>query len=472
MLPPLTPQARDGPIPVSFPQSRLWLVRRLHLVRTVGPEMPFEWQLTGKLDAAALARAFAELSRRHEILRTHFQVVNGMPRQVIAESNEARPDSSGVRLESVDLSHLTAFRQQAALRMLRQQEAFHRFDLASGPLMRVRLITFSDQHHVLLLKTHHIIYDGWSHWVLLRELSALYYTFARGECRSPLPDLPVQYADYAIWQRSWLRGSVVEHELEYWARRLMELPTLQLPTDRARPERASFAGARLAVEIPRQLSSDLRELARRARVTLYMVLLAGFQVLLSRCSGQSRIAVGSPTAGRVHPDTEGLIGFFVNTLVLCADIPADASFQTLLEQTRQVTLDAAAHQHVPLEKLILEFARGRAGAGQPFFQAQLIWQNFPTPQLLLPELTAVPCGGERLTARYDLTLELADLLGRLSGHLSYATDLFEARTIERLRTQLLGLFATIVANPTRRLAELLTDDNFHPRTTGLGTGSR
>jgi hypothetical protein len=452
ILPPLGPQCRDDPLPVSFAQSRLWLVKRLHLVRPVGPKMPFEWQLSGKLDRAALSHAFFELFRRHESLRTCFRVVDGTPYQHIG-----CPDRAS--LPTIDLTGLDAQRQASAVERLRQREGLTAFDLARGPLLRAQLLVLSEEQSVLLMKVHHLIYDGWSHGVLLRELSVLYTAFARGETRSPLPELTVQYADYAIWQQGWLKGEIVERQLHFWRQRLLGLAALRLPTDHPRPHRASFAGARLPLEISNELTAALRGLARNERVTLYMVLLASFQLLLSRWSGQTDIAVGSPTAGRIHPKTEPIIGFFVNTLVMRTDSSGDPSFCALLARVKQVTLDAHTHQHVPFERLIIECAGKRDPSRHPLCQVQFVYQNLPWVNLELPGLVARPAGGERFTARYDLTLELQDLPGGLCGNLGYATNLFEAPTIDRFRRQLQRLLEAIVTDPLRRISTFALGDS-------------
>lgn len=436
---PLEPAPRDGPAPVSLAQSRLWLVKRLGLSRATGPSTPFEWQLLGKLDPAALARSFSELSHRQEGLRTRFQIIDGIAYQLA--------DGPAARLRLIDLTGLDEHRQATLVRDARRQQALTGFDLARGPLLRAQLVMLSEHHNVLLLKMHHIIYDGWSFGVLVRELSGLYTAFARGELRSPLPALPIQYADYAIWQRKWLRGKLFTDQMRYWKGQLAGLPALHLPTDHPRPPRPSFEGARVPLTIGDELTQALRGLARRERVTLYMLLLAALQLALSQWSGQTDIAVASPTAGRIHRKTEAIIGFFLNVLVMRTDLSGDPSFRTLLSRVRQVTLEADAHQHVPFERLITQLVSERDPSRHPLCQVQFNCQNLSVPTLEFPGVTARAMAAERLTERYDLTLDLTEAPERLYGYLGYATDLFEAITIERFGRQLVGVLEAVVRDP-------------------------
>src|SRR4029077_2039241 len=279
---------------------------------------------------------------------------------------------------------------------------------------------------------HHIISDGWSMGVLRRELGLLYAAFAQGR-PSPLPELAVQYADYAVWQRGWLQGEVLEQQLSYWRGWLSGAPAaLELPTDRPRPVTPSFRGARLPVVLPAELSAALVELGRRHGVTLYMVLLAAFQLLLSRWSGQPDVVVGSPIAGRTHRQTEGLIGFFVNTLVLRAQLHEDPSFGELLAQVKETALGAYAHQDVPFEKLVAELQPERELSRQPLFQVIFALQNVPRETLDLPGLRLRPMQQGQGAAKFDLFLQLTETPDGLAGSMEYATDLFDAATVERL----------------------------------------
>ena len=393
--------------------------------------------LSGRLNPQALSRALAEITSRHESLRTRFRTpLAGLPCQII-------DPPARLEVPNVDLSRMRELDRQMEVHRLTEQEAGEAFDLETGPLLRLKLLKLTTYEHVLFAKVHHIVFDGWSLGVLLRELSVLYATFAQG-MSTPLPELPVQYADYAVWQRRWLTGAFFEQQLRYWKSRLAGLRPLDLPTDFARPQIRNFTTARIPVALPSPLTAALRMVGRRESATLYMVLLAAFQLLLFRWSGQMDIAVGSLVAGRVHSKTEALIGFFVNILVMRVEIPSDGEFRTLLARVRQVALEAYAHQFVPFERLVLELQARHDRARHPLFQVLFVLQNTPLARLELPEIRATVSPGERRTARYDLTLELSeDSGGGLTGYLGYATDLFDVRTVSRFETQFRELAGTI-----------------------------
>ena len=438
-LPPLERQPRGGTVPVSYNQQRLWLLRRLRLVKTVGDESPAKLQLSGKLDVGALGRALEEIIARHDILRTCFQVIEGAAFQIIDTAGRIRP-------RIIDLSDLHASARQAATSRLLEEEAQCHFDLSRGPLFRATLIRSSEEEHLLLFKIHHMVFDGWSWNVLLHELGVLYAAFAAGADRAPLPELPVQYADYSLWQRGWLRGEVLRRELRYWKKRLHGLQALRLPTDRPRPRAPSFKGARLPCEFPRELVSDLRSFARRERATFYMVILTALQVLLARWSGQTDIAVGSLVAGRIHRKTEALIGFFLNIVTIRTDLSEALSFCGVLAQVRKSVLEAHDHQHVSFERVLQALGLDPQPAQHPVFQVMFVLQNTPAVTLDLPGVSARFSHGVRLTARYDLTLELREADNGVSGHLDYATDLFDGATVERFCRQLRALLEAIVKN--------------------------
>ena len=303
----------------------------------------------------------AELVRRHEVLRTRFESVEGQPFQLIDPPER-------FELHREDLSQQPAQQLQAEVQRRIEAEVRERFDLQRGPLFRASLLRLSDAEHVLLVTMHHVVSDGWSMGILMRELSSLYAAYREGR-PSPLAELPVQYADYALWQRGWLQGAALHRQLEYWRSQLAGAPAaLELPTDRPRPAVASFKGAMLRIAIPKEISEALAELARQHNATLFMTVLAAFQVLLSRYTGQRDIVVGSPIAGRTHRQTEGLIGFFVNTLVLRTRVFGQLSFVQLLEQVKESTLGAYAHQDIPFEKLVAELHPQRDLSRQPLFQ--------------------------------------------------------------------------------------------------------
>ncbi|WP_147333293.1 condensation domain-containing protein, partial [Archangium gephyra] len=342
-LPPLVPAPRSGPLPLSFAQQRLWFLDQLEPDSPLY-NLPAAIRLEGTLDLAALRHGFQELVRRHESLRTTFRSEAGQPLQVIAPS-------VSFPLELIELSGVPSEQREAEVLRLAQEDAQRPFNLSTGPLFRTHLLRLSANEHVLLLNMHHIISDGWSSGVLVRELAALYEAHLQGK-PAALPELAVQYADYALWQRQW-RSEVLEQQLSYWSKQLAGMPqALELPTDKARPPVQSFRGASIPVVLSKPLSEKLEQLCEREGVTPFMALLAAFQLLLSRYSGQEDIAVGSPIAGRQQAELEGLIGFFVNTLVLRSRVDARASFRSLLSQVRSTTLDAFEHQDVPFEKLV------------------------------------------------------------------------------------------------------------------------
>jgi amino acid adenylation domain-containing protein/thioester reductase-like protein len=429
-----------GSVPLSYAQERLWFLDQMGLVGAVY-NMPLALRLSGELHEGALERSFSELVRRHEVLRTRFEVQHGVPHQLI---DAPKP----FLFYRVDLSNMTDAKQrEQQLRERMQREQLHRFNLSEGPLMRVVLVRLDNFEHALLITMHHIVSDGWSIRVIVRELSELYAAYVHGE-PSPLPDLEVQYADYAIWQREWLQGDRLRTQLKYWSERLAGAPPqLQLPIDRPRPALESFKGRTLSFELPATLSKALKQLGRRAGATLFMVALAAYQVLLSRWSGQRDIVVGSPIAGRRSHEVEGLVGFFVNTLVLRSDVSPDLTFCQLLERVKEMTLGAYAHQDLPFEELVKELRPERDLTRQPIFQVWLALQNFPEEHLELPGLTWTRTDAEWLNTHFDLALYLVDSPDRLSGIFEYATDLFEAGTIARMARHFRTLLEGIAADP-------------------------
>ncbi|MEO5732000.1 MAG: condensation domain-containing protein, partial [Byssovorax sp.] len=443
--PPLVRAPRDGELPLSFAQQRLWFLDQLE------PESPLynlraAVRLLGALDVDALAQSLQEIVRRHEGLRTTFAGVDGRPGQVIAEQ-------LALTVPVVDLRALAATAQEAELRRLTADDGERPFDLARGPLLRATLLRLQEQEYVLLFAMHHIVSDGWSIGVVVRELTALYEAFQAGH-PSPLPELPLQYADYAVWQRQWLEGEVLEAQLAYWKKQLGGLPVLQLPTDRPRPAMQTFHGALAHLRLPKELCTALTALSRREGVTLFMTLLATFQLLLQRYSGQDDIVVGSPIAGRTHAETEGLIGFFVNTLVLRTDLSGEPTFTELLGRVREVTLGAYAHQDVPFEKLVEALQPERDLSRSPLFQVMLTLQNTSLPALELAGVKLQPIDVAWTTAKFDLELSLEEAEGGLVGTLNHNTDLFDPATAARLLGHFRLLLEAIAIAPARRLAEL------------------
>lgn len=438
-------RATASPSPPSFAQSRLWFLDQFE-PGSSAYNIPSAVRLEGLLDVGALEAALNALVARHEALRTHFGVVAGDPVQVIAADLK-------VPLPVDDLGSLPEAEREARLQKQLQSEAGTPFDLAQGPLLRARLLRFEEQAHVLVLTLHHIISDGWSTGVLMRELSALYAACCRGES-SPLPALPIQYADYAIWQRGWLQGDVLEKQLSYWREQLNDLPVLDLLTDRPRPAMQSFRGAQVHLDLPAALTEGLETLSQRAGMTLFMTLLATFQLLLQRYSGQDDIVVGSPIAGRNKVEIEGLIGFFVNTLVLRTELSGDPTFVELLGRVRKVSLGAYEHQDLPFDRLVGELQPKRDLSRNPLFQVMFILHNTPRVELDLPGLNTRLQPVQRVAAKFDLTLSVIRKPHGLQGVMEYNTDLFDAVTIECMSNHFSNLLESIVSNPDQQISKL------------------
>jgi amino acid adenylation domain-containing protein len=447
--PPIRQASRQGASPLSFAQERLWFLDRL-LPGTSAYNESLSLRLEGALDAAALERALVEIVRRHESLRTRFAEVDGRPVQVVAPSG-----LSG--LPRVDLSALAPEAGEAALARLRGEQARQGFDLQRGPLVRLALVRLGAASHALLATLHHIVFDGWSTGVLVRELTALYGAFAAGR-PSPLPEPRLQYADFAAWQRAWLAGEELERQLAFWRQQLANAAALELPADRPRPAVQRFRGGKLGVRLPAALAADLRRLAQASSATLYMVLLAGFQALLGRLSGQTDVVVGSPVASRDRAETEGMIGFFVNMLVLRGDLSGDPEFATHLGRVRATALAAFAHQALPFEKLVDELQPDRDLARNPLFQVAFQVVNTPGDPPRLPGLELRLAGGgagaEGAAAKFDLDVAFWESAGGLGGSIAYDRDRFDPASVQRLAAQLIRLLAAAVADPGARLSAL------------------
>ncbi|TSC19379.1 condensation domain-containing protein, partial [Corallococcus sp. Z5C101001] len=429
--------------PLSFAQQRLWFIDQLE-PGTALYNMPVAVRLEGTLHQDVLERALREVTRRHEALRTTFAEENGQPIQVI------HPDMN-LMLDQVDLTGSEARERMSLARQRITQETLKPFDLLRGPLLRALLVKLDTQEHVLLVTMHHIVSDGWSQGVLVREVSALYAAFAEGR-PSPLPELSVQYADFAVWQRQELQGAVLQREVDYWKQKLSGAPpALELPTDHPRPAVRGNAGATQVFHWPQALAEGLRELAKRESASLYMVLLAGWQALLSRYSGQEDISVGSPIAGRVRPEVEGLIGFFVNTLVLRTQLEDGLSFRGLLKQVRETVLEAQDHQQLPFEKLVEALQPQRDRSHTPLFQTLLALQNVPVGEARLPGMSLKPVALEGRTSKFDLSVFFMETADGLSGGLEYSTELFESATVRRMVEHLRVLLEGVLAHPETRV---------------------
>ncbi|HEY0735279.1 MAG TPA: amino acid adenylation domain-containing protein, partial [Herpetosiphonaceae bacterium] len=449
---PLVPVDRTRPLPLSFAQQRLWFLDQFEPNSSLY-SIPSVLRITGRLDLPAFERSINTIIDRHEILRTTFagwsqdgaSIADGEPVQVIAPPTP-------LEVPVVDLRHLPAEERETTARALAQQEMLQPFDLQAGPLLRVQLLQLDAAEYMLLLNMHHIISDGWSVGVMVDELGQLYSAYMRG-AEPSLPALPIQYADYAVWQRQWLQGDVQERQLRYWIAQLGSesprgaVPLLDLPTDRPRPAAQTFAGTSLTFMLPQPLVDALTALSQREQVTPFMTLLAAFQVLLYRYSGQNDIAVGTPIAGRTRREIEPLIGFFINTLVLRTDLSGAPAFRELLQRVRQVTLGAYEHQDIPFEMLVETLQPTRQLSHNPLFQVMFALQNTPVQTLDLPDLRLSPVDLETTTAKTDLLLEIVPIGETLTAVIGYNTDLFDRDTIERMMTHYRTLLESIVASP-------------------------
>jgi amino acid adenylation domain-containing protein len=446
--PPLVPVPRTGGIQLSFAQQRLWFLDQLQ-PGSAAYNIPSPVRLTGDLQAGALEAALSAIVRRHEALRTVFERgargEDGEPVQKILPA-------VSVPLPVVDLSALVASGPEA--QRLAMEEAQRPFDLAHGPLLRALRVTRGERQHDLLITLHHVVSDGWSMGVLVRELTELYAAGVTGR-PSPLPELPVQYADFAVWQRRRLSGAFLEAELDHWRQRLAGAPSaLELPTDRPRPAVQTFRGATLDFVLPSRLLTRLRGFVRQRRATLFMGLLAAFQMLLARRTGQPDVSVGSPIAGRTHTQTEGLIGFFANTLVLRTRLDGGPGIGELLERVRETTIAAYAHQEVPFERLVELLQPERNLGRTPLFQVMLALQNAPPGALEAPGLRLEPLLVDSGTAKFELTVTMTEAGGELNGAAEHNRDLFDVATVRRLLAGWEVLLDAALAEPERDVFEL------------------
>jgi amino acid adenylation domain-containing protein len=440
----IQPVDRTLDLPLSFAQTRLWFLDRLDR-SSATYNIPVALELNGELNIVALERSILEIVRRHEILRTSFQLVGDTPVQIIVE-----PPESIVSI--VDFRSIPVAEQASKVQQLAETEAQQPFDLARS-LLRVTLLQLSDRSYVLLVTMHHTISDGWSMGVFIQELTALYAAYCAQQ-PSPLPELAIQYADFAHWQRQWLTGDVLQTQLNYWRQLLTGAPPLlELPT-RPRPSIQTFRGKTQEFQIDRDLTDKIKALSQQSGSTLFMTLMAAFATLLYRYSGQSDIVIGSPIANRNREELEPLIGFFVNTLVLRTQLQGNPSFLELQARIKDMTLDAQDHQDLPFEKLVEELQPKRSLSYTPLFQVMFVLGNTPMQELSLPGLTLKPLDLENVNAKFDLTLSIAETEVGLEGAWEYNTDLFDQATIERMSGQFHTLLAGIVTNPQLSVAQL------------------
>ncbi|WP_344681211.1 amino acid adenylation domain-containing protein [Saccharopolyspora taberi] len=440
--PPIPVADRNGPLPLSFAQQRLWFLDQLSPGEATY-NVPGMVRLSGAVDLDGLRWALDQVVMRHESLRTRFAGTDDAPVQVVETAGRA-----GIEVAE-ELGASEEYVREWARRQARRS-----FDLQRGPLFRVSVLRVAPDEWLLVVVLHHSVSDGWSLGVLLRELSVLYGDYVAGR-QSSLPELPVQYADFAVWQREWLDGDVLESQLEYWRSQLSGAPAgLSLPTDRPRTGQESRGGAQLPVSWDAEFVEGVRGVARRSGATVYMTVLAAFQVVLGRFAGTEDVVVGSPVAGRTRPELEGLIGFFVNTLVMRTDLSGSPSFDEVLRRVRETSLEAYAHQDVPFERLVEDLAPPRDVGRTPLFQVMFVLQNAPAGDLELNDVEVQALPVSTATAKFELTLSLGEVAGGIEGYLEYDTGLFDPGTAQRLITAVEQVLAAVIADPARPVKSL------------------
>ena len=446
-LPPITIADRSQPLPLSFAQQRLWIIDQLN-PGSAAYNIPEAVRLEGALNLDALERVINEIVRRHEVLRTRIEMEADEPAQVIDEWEPRR-------LEIVDLTSLPPDIRGEEVSRRTMEEAEAVFNLSRGPLLRVKVLKLEEEEHVLLYTMHHIVSDAWLTGIMIGEVEALYRAFSAGK-ESPLEELPIQYADFAVWQRSWLQGEVLENQLAYWRRQLAgKLPVLELPTDRPRPARQSYSGALHLRLLPTALSDSLKAFSLKRHCTLFMTLMAAFKTLMYYLAGQTDICVGTDIANRNHAGTEKLIGFFINQLALRTQLSPNLNFEELLRRVREVILEAFAHQDLPFEKLVEALNPDRDESRTPLFQVKMALHNADDEELSLPGLRLSSIGTVVSAAKFDLLLNLTDADDGLIASLQYNTDLFEERTSARILNRFHTLLERILERPDARLQELV-----------------
>ncbi|HLL48435.1 MAG TPA: condensation domain-containing protein, partial [Longimicrobiaceae bacterium] len=446
-LPPIEAGERGERLELSFAQQRLWFLDRMEGAGAAY-HIPSGLRLAGALGRSALGRALDRIVARHEALRTTFVERDGVPVQRIAPAGE-----SCFPLAEHDLrGHAAA---EAELQRLSAEEAEAPFDLERGPLARGRLVRLGEAEHALLVSMHHIVSDGWSMGVFVEELSALYAAFVQGR-GDPLPELAVQYADYAAWQRRWMAGEVLREQAGYWRATLAGVPELlEVPADRARPARQDYAGGVVPLTLEAELTAGLKALGRGAGTTPFMTLLGGWAALLGRLTGQEDLVVGTPTANRGRREVEGLIGFFVNTLALRVELSGSPTVGELLGRVKERALGAQQHQDLPFEQVVELVRPARSLAHGPLVQVMFVWQNAPRGKLELPGLTLAPLqASPPATAKYDLSLKLYEADGAITGGVEYASSLFDRATVERYARHLRTLLAAMAADAGERVDRL------------------
>ncbi|HTR47809.1 MAG TPA: condensation domain-containing protein, partial [Verrucomicrobiae bacterium] len=431
--------------PISLAQRRLWFLDQL-LPGSPAYNIPVSLRLRGDLNVSALQRAFDEIVARHESLRTTFAQQGGEPVQVVAPTGS-------MAITRADFKKLAAEESEAEARRLLGEEGLRGFDLQHGPLLRALLIALGERDHVLCVTMHHIVTDGRSLQVLVQELSALYDAFSR-DLPSPLPPLPIQYADFTLWQQEWLGTGELDEQLAYWKQQLNGVTPLRLPTDRIRPAEPSSRGGRVEFSLPAEVADKLRSLSQKENATLFMTLLAAYQVLLCRHSDEADICVGSPIANRSRSELDGLIGFFANTLALRGDLSGDPTFREFLQRIRKMTLEAYRHQDVPFEKLVQELQPDRDLSRNPLFQASFSLEQDFSHDLKLANLAFAPFAADIVSTHFDLEAHFVDSPQGISGSLVYSSELFDAETARRMADHFCALLESIAASPDQHVSQL------------------
>jgi hypothetical protein len=445
---PLIPKRSDLRSAIlSFAQQRLWFLYQLE-PGSATYNIPAAVRIEGMLPPTILTQSIGEIIRRHEALRTNFVKQDGEAFQIIHSANDWQ-------MTTIDLQALPASERETEIQRLAVAEASKPFDLTTDSLIRATLLVLSDSEHVLLLTMHHIVSDGWSMGIFIQEIATLYLAFAQGQ-PSPLPELPIQYADFAVWQRQWLEEEILTKQLLYWKKQLTGFtPLVKLPASRSRPSVQSYRGASYKFGLSKELTQGLNKLSHEENATLYMTLLAAFMTLLYRYSNQEDIVVGSPIANRDRIEFEDLIGLFLNTLVLRGDLSGNPSFRELILRVREITLAAYNHKDIPLEKLVQELGLERDLSYSPLFQVWFALQNLPKTVIELLDLTLKPLEVANETVKFDLELFVYEEMESLSTCFNYNTDLFDETTISQMAHDFEILLMVTIENPDIQLKEIV-----------------
>nr|WP_240326536.1 condensation domain-containing protein [Pseudomonas syringae] len=454
---------RSGRLPLSFSQQRLWFLDHLDHAAGAAYHLPMALRLTGSLDTAALEATLDRLVARQETLRTRFELVDGEPVQKIAPADSRFP------LLKQDLRDLSGDERTSTLARLGQENATQLFDLTKGPMLRGHLLRVADAEHVLLITLHHIVSDGWSNSVLAQEVSALYAAFSQGQ-KDPLPALPLQYVDYAAWQRQSLDGPALQAQIDFWRKHLEGAPSvLNLPLDRPRPAIQSYTGGMVEHVFSPALSADLRAFSQAQGSTPFMVLLAGWSMLMSHLSGQTDVVVGTPVANRQHPELEPMIGFFANTLALRVATDRETRLNDMLDRIKSLTLAAYNHQDLPFEQVVSALQPTRNMSHSPLFQVMLSLDNTPPSLLQLPDLEVELLDSEHHTTQFDLSLSLVDSSESLSGGLQYSSDLFDKTTAQAIMQLFARVLENMVSDARQSIGQVLDNTPALPRSAHTAT---